>query len=67
MDTSGYADLLNNNTVNADSLIVGIIIFPNLDSNSVPIIDSDNNLSDIVLNDGELKLGILVMHLKQKH
>ena len=45
MNKSGFKDLLNDSTINADSLIVGILLLPNLDSNSIPIIDSSNNLS----------------------
>ncbi len=57
MDQSGYSDLKNESTISSDSLIVGILILPNLDANSIPFIDSDNTLSDIVLNDGELIIG----------
>ena len=57
MNESGFKDLLNDSTINADSLIVGILLLPNLDSNSIPIIDSSNNLSDIVLNNGEIIVG----------
>ena len=57
MNTNGYADLLNTSYLNADSLVVGILILPNLDSNSVPIVDSSNNLSDVVLHNGQLVIG----------
>ena len=57
MDQSGYKDLLNDSTINADSLIFGILLLPNLDSNSIPFIDASNNLSDIVLNNGEIIAG----------
>jgi hypothetical protein len=57
MNQSGYQDLLNNSTINADELVVGILNLPNLDANSVAYIDSSNNLSDILLNDGQLVVG----------
>ena len=59
MDQAGYQfqDLLNNSVVNADSMVIGTLVLPNLDPNSVPYIDSSNNLSDLVLNDGQLIIG----------
>ena len=57
MEQSGLADLKNDSTINADLLIVGILLLPNLDSNSIPIIDASNNLSDIVLNNGGIIVG----------
>ncbi len=57
MNQSGYQDLLNNSEVSADTIVVGILNLPNLNANSVAIIDSSNNLSDILLNDGQLVIG----------
>jgi hypothetical protein len=51
---SWYADLKNQSFIDTDSIIVNTLILPNLDSNSIPFIDADNNLSDILLNDGQL-------------
>lgn len=52
-----YADLLNRSLIETDSIIIGTLILPNLDPNSIPYIDSDNTVEDIVLNDGELIIG----------
>src|SRR5690606_40508072 len=52
-----YQDLLNNSIVNSDSLIVGILNLPNLDANSVTYIDSNNDLSDVILNNGQVLIG----------
>ena len=57
MNQSGYADLLNTSTVNADSMIISILNLPNLDPNSVTYIDSNNDLNDLVLNNGQLVIG----------
>ena len=57
MNESGYQDLLNSSTINSDSLIVGILVLPNLDINSIPFIDSTNTLSDIKLGNGQLIIG----------
>ena len=57
MNESGYADLLNTNSINTDSLSVGLLNLPNLDANSVAYIDSSNNLADIILTDGQLVIG----------
>ena len=57
MNQSGYQDLLNNSIINADSLIVDNLTLPNLDPNSVPYIDVNHNVSDIVLNNGQLIVG----------
>ena len=67
INESGNKDLLNDSTINADSLIVGILVLPNLDSNSIPIIDSSNNLSDIALNNGEIIVGKQEMHQLKSH
>src|SRR5690606_5220634 len=52
-----YQDLLNNSIVNSDSLIVGILDLPNLDANSVTYIDSNNDLSDVILKNGQVLIG----------
>ena len=57
MNQSGYADLLNSSIIDADSLTVGTLILPNLDTNSVPYIDVNNNLADLVLGSGQLLIG----------
>src|ERR1700733_9426778 len=57
MNSSGYQDLLNQSIIETDSIVVGILNLPNLDANSVAIIDTDNNLSDVILNDGQLLIG----------
>ncbi len=57
MNQSGYADLLNTSSMSADTIVVGILNLPNLNANSVAIIDSSNDLSDILLNDGQLVIG----------
>jgi hypothetical protein len=57
MNQSGYADLLNESIINADSLIVNVLTLPNLDPNSVPYIDVNNNLSDVILNNGQVLIG----------
>ena len=59
MNQSGfsYADLKNQSIIDADSLIIGILNLPNLDANSVAIIDGSNDLSDVVLNNGQLLIG----------
>lgn len=58
MNQSGYADLLNTSYVNADSLIIGTLTLPNLDPNSVALIDSDNNLTDIILTNNQILQGV---------
>lgn len=57
MNQSGFADLKNESIIESDSLVVGTLNLPNLDANSVAYIDSSNNLSDIVLTDGQLVIG----------
>ena len=57
MNQSGYADLKNQSIIEADSMIIDVLVLPGLDPNSVPYIDSDNNVSDIILNDGQLLVG----------
>src|SRR5690606_5573935 len=57
MNQSGYQDLLCNSMINSDSMVVSIINLPNLDANSVAYIDSNNDLSDIFLTDGQLVIG----------
>ena len=57
MNQSGYADLLNQSIIDSDTLIIGNLNLPNLDKNSVPFIDANNNLSDILLNNGQLIIG----------
>ena len=57
MDQSGYRDLFADSVLNADSLIIGTLTLPNLDINSVPYIDSSNNLTDVVLGNGQLLIG----------
>ena len=57
MDQSGYRDLFADSVINADSLIIGSLILPNLDVNRIPYIDSSNNLSDVVLGNGQLLIG----------
>lgn len=54
---SNYADLLNTSTVNADEVIIGNLILPNLDPNSVPYIDVNNSVQDRVLTNGQLLIG----------
>ena len=60
MDSAGYsyADLLNSSTVNADSLVVGVLILPNLDPNSIPVIDINNTIQDRILTNGQLLVGV---------
>jgi hypothetical protein len=43
--------------ITANTLSINHLNFPNLDQNSVPYIDSSNNVSDLVLNDGQLVIG----------
>src|SRR6187551_141495 len=57
MNQTGYQDLLNTSVIDADSLIINILTLPNLDANSVAIIDVDNNLSDILLTNGQVVIG----------
>ena len=57
MDQSGYRDLFADSVINVDSLIIGSLILPNLDVNSIPYIDLSNNLSDVVLGTGQLLIG----------
>jgi len=57
MNQSGYADLLNQSIIDADSLVIGSLTLPNLDKNSVTYIDVNNNLADIILNNGQLLIG----------
>lgn len=57
MNQSGYADLKNESIIEADSLIVNVLILPNLDPNSVPYIDVNNNLADLILTSGQLVIG----------
>jgi len=57
MNTPGYADLLNQSIIDADTLTVGTLNLPNLDANSVVTIDASNNLSDIVLTNNQVIQG----------
>ena len=57
MNESGFADLLNSNVIASGQLIVDTLILPNLDANSIPFIDADKTVSDIVLNNGEIIVG----------
>ena len=57
MDQSGYRDLFADSVINVDCLIIGSFILPNLDVNSIPYIGSSNNLSDVVLGNGQLLIG----------
>ena len=67
MDQSRYRDLFADSVINVDSLIIGSLILPNLDVNSIPYIDSSNNLSDIVLGNGNCLLVKLVWRLYLIH
>ena len=58
MNGSGYQDLLNRSIIDADSIIIGTLILPNLDPNSTPYIDSDNTVQDRILNNGQLVVGV---------
>ena len=58
MNVSGYQDLLNRSIIDADSIIIGTLILPNLDPNSIPYIDSDNTVQDRILNNGQLVVGV---------
>ena len=57
MNESGYQDLLCSNVIASGQLIVDTLILPNLDANSIPFIDADKTVSDIVLNNGEIIVG----------
>ncbi len=57
MNQSGYQDLLNNSVINSDQSVIYILILPNLDPNSVPYIDSNNTVQDLLLTDGQLVVG----------
>ena len=50
MNGSGFADLKNESIIEADSIVIGTLILPNLDANSVPYIDSTNTVQDRILN-----------------
>ena len=52
-----FADLKNESIIDADSLVIETLTLPNLDPNSVAIIDINNNLSDVVLTNGQLLIG----------
>jgi hypothetical protein len=59
MNPSGYCDLLNTNVLSSDVFIItGTLNVPNLDANSAVVIDASNNLSDVLLNNGELVIGV---------
>ena len=58
MNQAGYADLKNSSTVEADEVVIGNLILPNLDPNSVPYIDIDNSVQDRVLSNGQLLVGV---------
>jgi len=58
MNQSGYADLKNTSTVEADEVVIGNLILPNLDPNSVPYIAGDNSLQDQILNNGQVLVGV---------
>src|SRR5947209_10590170 len=57
MNSGTFYDLKNETIIDSETLVVGNLILPNLDANSVPYIDVDNNLSDIVLTDGQVIIG----------
>mgnify|MGYP007117568339 CR=1 FL=1 len=48
----------NSSTVEADEVVIGNLILPNLDPNSVPYIDIDNSVQDRVLSNGQLLVGV---------
>ena len=54
---SPYADLLNRTEINADEVIIGNLILPNVDPNSVLTVNSDNTVEDVVLNNGQVVIG----------
>ena len=56
-NNSGFADLLNTSYAETDSLTVTNLILPNLDQNSIPYIDTDNIVQDLVLTNGQLIVG----------
>ncbi len=57
MNPSGYADLLNTSFIDTDYVVIGTLVLPNLDPNSVPYIDSSNTVQDRILNNGQLLVG----------
>src|SRR5690606_11098588 len=57
MNQFWFADLKNETIIDTNSMVITNLNLPNLDPNSVTYIDSINNLSDIVLNDGQLVIG----------
>ena len=57
MNQFGFADLKNETIIDTNSMVITNLNLPNLDPNSVTYIDSINNLSDIVLNNGQLVIG----------
>lgn len=58
MNQSGFADLKNSSIVNADEIVIGVLVLPNLDPNSVPYIASDNSVQDLILNNGQVLVGV---------
>ena len=57
MNQFGFAYLKNETIIDTNSMVITNLNLPNLDPNSVTYIDSTNNLSDIVLNNGQLVIG----------
>src|SRR5690606_16522683 len=57
MNQFGFADLKNEIIIDTNSMVITNLNLLNLDPNSVTYIDSINNLSDIVLNNGQLVIG----------
>src|SRR4051812_27541741 len=57
MNSSGYADLLNTSYLETDEIVIGTLILPNLDPNSVPYIDSTYTVQDRILTNGQLLIG----------
>ena len=52
-----YADLMNTTTIDADEVVIGNLILPNLDPNSIPYVDADHTVSDLILHNGQLIIG----------
>jgi len=57
MNQTGYADLINTSISDSDYSIIGTLVLPNLDPNSVPYINSSNTVTDVVLNSGQILIG----------
>ena len=47
----------NETIIDSDSIIIGTLVLPNLDPNSVPYIDINNTVQDKVLSNGQLLIG----------